>query len=143
MTPIHIVCPACGGVNRVPSSRLGDQPGCGKCRRPLLGGPPVELDGSSFDRFLTRNDLPVVVDFWAPWCAPCRVMAPVFEQVAGRLGTRARFAKVDTETAPDIAARYAIRSIPTLAVFRDGRELDRVAGALDRPRLEGWINGLL
>ena len=134
-----LACPQCLTPNRVPAGRLGDDPKCGKCGAPLLAGKPVALTEATFDRFLGRSDLPVVVDFWAPWCGPCRAMAPAFEQVAGELKTRVRFAKLDTEQAQNIAARFGIRSIPTMILFGGGREVARTAGALDARRIRSWL----
>jgi len=141
MAAIHIVCPKCNGINRVPTSRLGDKPACGKCHSPVLDGKPVNLSGQNFDRFIGRNDLPVVVDFWAAWCGPCKMMAPVFSQVSSEMASRMRFAKVDTEQSQDIAARYNIRSIPTMILFKNGKEIDRVAGAMDQNALKRWLSG--
>jgi thioredoxin 2 len=134
-----VTCTDCGTANRVPGERLGDDPKCGKCQAPLLQGKPVELDAARFDGFLGRNSLPVVVDFWAAWCGPCRAMAPAFERVASEQKTRVRFAKVDTEQAQSVAARFGIRSIPTLILFRDGREAARISGAMDAASLSGWL----
>ena len=139
MASKHVVCPHCHSVNRVPEERLCEHPKCGACKAALFAGQPVALDSGSFDTHAERSDIPLVVDFWAPWCGPCRMMAPVFEQAAARVEPRARLAKVNTEEQQQLAARYGIRSIPTLVVFRGGRELDRVAGALDARRLEAWI----
>jgi thioredoxin 2 len=136
---LHVVCPACGAVNRVAAGRLGDGPRCGTCKQPLFTGKPVTLDEASFPRQVGRSDIPVVVDFWAPWCAPCRMMAPAFEQAAAQLEPRVRLAKLNTEEAPSLAAQYNIRSIPTLAVFRSGREVARQMGALGGPQLVQWI----
>jgi thioredoxin 2 len=138
---VHVACPACFKANRVPADRVGDGPKCGGCGTPLLDGKPVALDEASFDAFVGRTDLPVVVDFWAPWCAPCRVMAPAFEAASAELATRARFAKLNTEDAPGLAARFGIRSIPTLAVFRDGRAVERISGAMDARSLVRWVSG--
>ena len=137
---VHVVCGNCGGVNRVPRARIGEDPKCGKCKGSLLTGAPVELTDQTFDPFIGRNDLPVVVDFWADWCAPCKMMAPAFAQVAREHGTRVRFGKLDTDAAPIIAQRYAIRSIPSLILFRGGAEIDRAVGALDAARLRAWLS---
>jgi len=136
---MHLVCPACRAVNRVPDDRLGEQPKCGRCGSAVLDPHPVSLSTADFDVFIGSNELPVVVDFWADWCGPCRMMAPIFEQVAQQLSTRVRFAKVDTEAEPALAQRYAIRSIPSLLLFRNGAEVDRIAGALDARALAGWL----
>ena len=139
MTAVHIVCPHCGGINRVPTERLNDQPACGKCHKPVLDGLPVNLGSQTFDRFISKNDLPVVVDFWAAWCGPCKMMAPVFSQLASGMSTQMRFAKVDTEQAQDISARFNIRSIPTMILFKNGKEVGRVSGALDQTGMQQWL----
>ncbi|HSO78946.1 MAG TPA: thioredoxin TrxC [Chromatiaceae bacterium] len=136
---VHVVCPHCDAVNRVPAERLGEEAKCGKCREPLFAGAPLALDEGRFAKHLGRGDLPLVVDFWAPWCAPCRAMAPAFEAVARRIEPRARLIKVNTEEAQALAGRYGIRSIPTLVVFRGGREVARTSGAMDAAALENWI----
>jgi thioredoxin 2 len=135
----HVVCPDCSGIVRVPAERLGDDPRCPRCKAPLFQGAPIELTDASFGQHVGKSDLPVVVDFWAPWCAPCRMMAPVFEEAARRLEPRLRFAKLNTEEQQETAARYGIRSIPTLIVFKGGREVARQAGALDRRSLDKWL----
>lgn len=134
-----LACPGCLTANRVPAARIADDPKCGKCGAPVVQGHPVALDDASFEPFLSRSDLPVVVDFWADWCAPCRAMAPVFERLAGDLKTQVRFAKVDTEQARSVAARFGIRAIPTMIAFRRGRELARTSGAMDARTLQAWV----
>ncbi|HEY7903716.1 MAG TPA: thioredoxin TrxC [Casimicrobiaceae bacterium] len=129
--PLHLVCPHCDTTNRVPRDRLADAPVCGHCGKALFDGRPLALTAANFERQVMRNDIPVVVDFWAEWCGPCKMMAPHFAHAAGAMEPRVRFAKLDTEAAHDIAARYAIRSIPTMIVFRQGKEVARQSGAID------------
>ena len=137
---MRVVCAHCATTNRVPAARLGDGAKCASCKEPLLSGQPFELTKASFDRQIASNDLPVVVDFWAPWCGPCLMMAPAYEQAAARLAPNVRLAKLNTEDEPDIAARFGIRSIPTLIAFKNGREVARQSGHLDLNRLLNWIN---
>lgn len=135
----QVVCHRCDAVIRVPAARLEDDPKCPQCHAPLFVGEPITLTDANFDRHVGRTSVPVVVDFWAPWCAPCRSMAPVFEQVAAATEPAARFAKLNTDEAQAIAARFRIRSIPTLMVFKDGKEVARQAGAMDPLSLRRWL----
>ncbi|WP_018411915.1 thioredoxin TrxC [Methyloversatilis thermotolerans] len=136
---MHVVCPHCSTVNRVPEQRAGDGPVCARCRSPLLDAAPFALGDHNFDTYVTRSDLPVLVDFWADWCGPCRTMAPQFAAAAAqRPGVR--FAKVDTEAARQTAARFAIRCIPSLLLFRNGREIARHAGAIGTQDILRWLD---
>ncbi|SMP48535.1 thioredoxin TrxC [Noviherbaspirillum suwonense] len=135
---LHVVCPHCNTVNRVPSARLAMQPDCGKCGRPVFTGHPAELDAPGFEKQVGRSDIPVLVDFWAPWCGPCRAMAPAYEQAASQLEPAMRVVKLNTEEAQELAARHGIRSIPTLALFQNGREVARQAGAMDAGSIVAW-----
>ncbi len=138
-TSLQVVCPHCNAVNRLPADRLGEGGQCGKCHQALFTAKPVELTSDTIEPHIARSDIPLVVDFWAPWCGPCRMMAPVFAQAAASLEPQVRFAKVNTEEQPALADRYAIRSIPTLALFKGGREVARQSGAMDLTRLTQWV----
>lgn len=136
---MHIVCPHCQTTNRLQPGQLRLSPNCGSCKQLLFTGHPVALDGASFDKHILRTQIPVLVDFWAAWCGPCRAMAPAFEQAAARLEPEFRLAKVDTEAASAIAQRYGVRSIPTLILFVEGTEVARQAGALTSPlQIQQW-----
>ena len=135
--PLRIACPHCDTLNRVLPERINQGPRCGQCKQALFTAHPLELTAANFERQV-GGDIPVLVDFWAPWCAPCRAMAPVFEQAAAQLEPRMRLAKLNTEAEPELAARFGIRSIPTLAVFRNGRETARQSGAMDLRSLLNW-----
>ena len=136
---IQIVCSACGRLNRVPRARLADEASCGACHKQLFSGKPITLNDDSLKRHIARDGIPLLVDFWAPWCGPCKAMAPAFEQAARQLEPGVRFAKINTDEYPDAAAPYNIRGIPTLILFKNGHEADRVSGAMSLPQLTDWI----
>ena len=136
---LHVVCAACGATNRIPADRVADGPECGKCHRPLLPAAPVELTDANFDRVTAGTDLPVVVDFWAPWCGPCRMMAPQFEEAARRLRGKAVLAKVNSDESPRSAQRFGIRSIPTMVKLDHGNEAGRLTGAVGVAQILSFV----
>lgn len=140
MNPLHIVCPHCNAVNRIPSARINEHPVCGRCKKALFVGYPVELNDANFARHISQTEIPIVVDFWAAWCGPCKAMAPVFSNAAAKLEPRVRLAKLNTDQARDIAVKFGIRSIPTLIIFKAGNEVARCSGALSASDLISWIS---
>ncbi len=139
MSTEQVVCPHCLAVNRVPGERLKDDPKCGKCHKPLFVDHAIEANSAMLQKFMQKSTIPVVVDFWASWCGPCKMMAPVFNQAAGMLKGEAQLLKVNTETEQAISAQLGIRSIPTLIIFKNGQEVARTAGAMNLQSLIQWI----
>jgi len=141
--PLLVVCPHCHAPNRLPAERLSEQPACGRCKQALFAGRPVDLGVNDFDAHLNRGDLPLVVDYWAPWCGPCKVMGPQFERAAAQLEPRVRLAKVNTQVEPTLGQRHGIRSIPTMVLFHHGRELARQSGAMATDEIVRWTRSHL
>ncbi len=135
----HIVCPHCNTTNRIPANRLSDGPKCGECKQALFAGQPVNLTTASFSDHITNSDIPIVVDFWAPWCGPCKMMAPAFSQAAEELEPDFRLAKVDTEAEQALGMQFGIQSFPTIAIFKNGKELTRQAGAMSAANIVQWV----
>ena len=137
--PLHVVCPHCDSTNRMPADRLGRGAKCGRCHRALFEGEPVALDQARFAKHVAASDLPLVVDFWASWCGPCRAMAPIFARAAAELEPNARFIKVDVDANPGLAAQYGVQSIPALFVYQGGKVAARQAGVTDAATLRSWV----
>ena len=137
---LHLVCPYCQSINRVPTAKLSEHPNCGRCQQPLFTGEPIELTTATFSRHVERSDLPLLVDFWAPWCGPCRSFAPIFEDVAEERSGKMRFVKVNTEAERELSARFRIRSIPTIMMFKNGEVIDMLNGAVPKAPFDSWLN---
>jgi len=137
---VHIVCPHCNGTNRIPSDPIPEEAKCGRCKKSLLDTKPIELSSDNFSQHFEKNDIPLLIDFWAPWCGPCKTMGPNFEQASRNFKAKVRFAKVNTEDQQSLGGHFNIRSIPTLILFKNAKEIDRVSGVLDANALIQWIN---
>ena len=140
---MRVICPHCLSVNNVPQKDSYKKANCGKCKKSLLDTKPIELTNSNFDEVIVNSDIPVIIDFWAPWCGPCKMMGPVFEKTASKFPLKTLFTKVNTETEQNLGARFGIRSIPTLMIFKDGKEVHRMAGAVDETNLTQLVSQFL
>jgi thioredoxin 2 len=143
MDPITIACPTCHTLVRVPAKRLTEEPKCARCKSSILSGKPLALDGQTFDKHATRAAFPLLVDFWAPWCGPCRMMAPILDRLAAEWPTRLHVGKVNSDDQPALSARFGIRGIPTVILFRNGAEIARQTGAMDYGTLTRWLEGAI
>ena len=140
---MRVICPHCLSVNNVPQKDSYKKANCGKCKKSLLDTKPIELTNSNFDEVIVNSDIPVIIDFWAPWCGPCKMMGPVFEKTATKYPLKTLFTKVNTETEQNLGARFGIRSIPTLMIFKNGKEVHRMAGAIDETNLTQLVTQFL
>lgn len=140
---VHLTCPSCHTGNRIPAERIDQSPQCGRCKAPLFQGQPIEAGTSTLPSILANTDMPIVIDFWAPWCGPCKAFAPIFSDAAKTLEPNIRFVKVNTEAEPQLGAQFGIRSIPTLAIFHRGQELARQSGAMHGGQLRQWLAQVL
>jgi len=140
---MKVVCPHCHKTNNVPQARLNDQPNCGACKKSLFTNAPINLSDDTFTKHIMNSELPILVDFWAQWCGPCKMMAPILDEFAQKVETQVRVAKVETDLNPKLSQTYQIRSIPTLAVFKEGKEIARQAGAMSGEQLMTWLNSVL
>lgn len=136
---MHYTCPNCAAINRIPTDKTATDAVCGRCKSALFNGQPTDLTDQNFSRFIKKNDFPIIVDFWASWCGPCKMMAPVFSNLSEQMQSQLRFAKVNTEEAQQTSTRLGIRSIPTLILYHQGKEIDRLAGALPEQQLRQWL----
>ncbi len=138
MSAVRVVCPECGAVNRVPSERPANAARCGSCHKPLFAAQPVAVDEAGFERHVRSNGIPVLLDVWAPWCGPCRAMAPAFERAAATLEPRVRLLKLNADEAPDVSARLGVRGIPTMVLFRNGAVVAQTSGAMPAEMIVRW-----
>jgi len=143
MSHVKVVCPHCGGINNIPKKESYSKANCGHCKQSLLDTTPQELNTSTFDNLLANSEIPVIIDFWAPWCGPCKMMGPAFKEAASSFTLQSTFAKLNTESEQNTAAKFNIRSIPTTIAFKNNREIDRISGALSPEDIKNWVKRLI